>query len=116
MRCRFPFDLSLFHLFGTRVSRVPLTCRRVQAGAMAQSTLLDTELRYVAADSSEVATTVRDAAMTTLSTARPVRRVGSYAGQRHYSGLFWSATRADTCRTRVAWNWIDCGWPTSTRR
>ena len=41
---------------------------------MAQSTLLDSERRYVAADSSEVATTVRDAAMTTLSTARPVRR------------------------------------------
>ena len=59
---------------------------------MAQSTLLDTELRYVAADSSEVATTVRDAPIRTLSTARPVRRVGSYAGQRHYSGLFWSAT------------------------
>lgn len=50
-RCRFPLDLSLFHLFGTRMSRVPHACRRVQAGAMTQSTLLDTELRYVAADS-----------------------------------------------------------------
>lgn len=90
--CRFPFDLSLFHLFGTRVSRVPLTCRSVHSGSMARSTLLDTELRYVADDRREVTTSVRDAVAAALSTAQPVRRVGSYAGQRHYSGLFWSAT------------------------
>lgn len=59
---------------------------------MARSTLLDTELRYVADDGREVTTSVRDAVATSLSTARPVRRVGSYAGQRHYSGMFWSAT------------------------
>lgn len=59
---------------------------------MAAQSLLDTELRYLAEDRTSVTTSVRSVDMDRLSHALPVRTPRSYAGQRHYSGLFWSAT------------------------
>ncbi|MGP5838827.1 TnsA-like heteromeric transposase endonuclease subunit [Brachybacterium alimentarium] len=59
---------------------------------MAAQSLLDTELRYLAEDETSVTTSVRSVDKDRLSHALPVRTPRSYAGQRHYSGLFWSAT------------------------
>lgn len=56
--------------------------------------LLDTEVRYVTADGEPVVTTVVRADLTRVVWGRPVRRVRSGRGQRHYSGLFWSATNS----------------------
>lgn len=54
--------------------------------------LLSTQVRYVDAEGREIETTLGHADVGRLSHALPVRRVGSRAGQKHYSGLFWSAT------------------------
>jgi hypothetical protein len=54
--------------------------------------LRDTEVRYVRADMEPVTTSIRLVDVESVLRGRPVRRVRSYAGQRHYSGLFWSAT------------------------
>jgi hypothetical protein len=54
--------------------------------------LLDTEVRYVRADLDPLMTSIRLVDVELVLRGRPVRRVRSYAGQRHYSGLFWSAT------------------------
>jgi len=54
--------------------------------------LLSTQVRYVDAAGQEVETTLGDVDAARLTRALPVRRVGSRAGQKHYSGLFWSST------------------------
>lgn len=54
--------------------------------------LLSTQVRYVDAEGREIETTLGHADVARLSHALPVRRVGSRASQKHYSGLFWSAT------------------------
>ena len=59
---------------------------------MAADAVLSTEVRYVDAEGSPVATTVGALDAARVSRALPVRKVGSHSGQRHYSGLFWSAT------------------------
>ncbi|GAA3683913.1 TnsA-like heteromeric transposase endonuclease subunit [Yimella lutea] len=59
---------------------------------MTTNTLLDTELRYVADDGTEVTTSVRHVDQARVARGLPVRKIRSRAGQRHYSGLFWSAT------------------------
>lgn len=51
-----------------------------------------TEVRYVDAAGVEVSTTVGAVDVDRLARALPVRRFGSHRGQRHRSGLFWSAT------------------------
>jgi hypothetical protein len=53
---------------------------------------LDTEVRYVDADGESVTTSLRQLDLKRASTALPVRRLKSHVRQRHYSGLFWSAT------------------------
>ena len=53
---------------------------------------LDTEVHYVDADGEVVMTSLRQLDLKRVSTALPVRRLKSHARQRHYSGLFWSAT------------------------
>ena len=59
---------------------------------MATKTLLDTELMYLTEEGTSVATTVGAVDITQLSRTLPVRSPRSYARQRHYPGLFWSAT------------------------
>ncbi|WP_289020079.1 hypothetical protein [uncultured Ornithinimicrobium sp.] len=59
---------------------------------MTAEQLLSTEVRYVDADGQEVVTALRKVDPARLARALPVRRTLSRAGQRHYSGLFWSAT------------------------
>ncbi|TGD36783.1 TnsA-like heteromeric transposase endonuclease subunit [Brevibacterium aurantiacum] len=59
---------------------------------MATKTLFDTELMYLTEEGTSVATTVGAVDMTQLSRGLPVRSPRSYARQRHYPGLFWSAT------------------------
>lgn len=54
--------------------------------------LLDTELMYLTEEDTSVATTVGTVDSTRLSTDRPVRPPRSHAFQRHYPGLFSSAT------------------------
>src|SRR5699024_11745992 len=54
--------------------------------------LLDTELMYLTEEDTSVATTVGAVDSTRLSTDRPVRPPRSHAFQRHYPGLFSSAT------------------------
>lgn len=56
------------------------------------------ELKYIAEDGTPVTTTVQSADAARLSRALPVRGTRSYAGQRHYSGLFWSATTSGHVR------------------
>lgn len=53
---------------------------------------LGTELRYQRENDSTVVTTVAAVDPAQLLLSRPVRRVTSHAGDRHYCGLFWSAT------------------------
>ncbi len=53
---------------------------------------LATEAWYVASDGAVVVTTVAAVDGDRLVEGLPVREFGSHAGQRHYSGLFWSAT------------------------
>lgn len=59
---------------------------------MAASPLLDTKLEYLCEEGLPVATTVRLVDEARLSRARPIRVCRSFARQRHYPGLFWSAT------------------------
>ena len=54
--------------------------------------LLETELIYLTEEGSSVTTTVGAVNETRLSKGLPVRSPISYARQRHYPGLFWSAT------------------------
>ena len=56
------------------------------------------ELKYIAEDGTPVTTTVQSADAARLSRALPVRGTRSYTGQRHYSGLFWSATTSGHVR------------------
>lgn len=59
---------------------------------MSRAALLDMELRYVADDGVVVVTTLGGVDEAGLAGGRPVRLPRSRAGQRHYCGLFWSAT------------------------
>lgn len=53
---------------------------------------LDTEVRYVSAVGEDVSTSLGELAGDRSVHGRPVRRIPSCAGQRHYPSLFWSAT------------------------
>ncbi len=59
---------------------------------MASARLSDTELRYVRADCVAVVTTLGEVDVESVVHGRPVRRVRSRSGQRHYSGLYASST------------------------
>lgn len=55
--------------------------------------LLDsTRVTYVDKDALTVEAALRDVHPASLRSAQPVRRMPTYAGQRNYPGLFWSAT------------------------
>lgn len=56
---------------------------------------LKADLRYVTADGEEISTTLGAVDEGRLSTALPMRKFYAHARQRHYSGLFWSATTGD---------------------
>jgi hypothetical protein len=58
----------------------------------ARSALLDTGVTYVAEDAVRVDTDLRSVDVERVSRGRPVRRVHTAAGKRHYTGEFWSAT------------------------
>lgn len=62
---------------------------------MAVATLLETEVRYATGADVVVETTLGGLDVGRLVTGRPVRVVRSHAGQRHYCGLFWSATMTE---------------------
>lgn len=62
---------------------------------MAGPELLETEVRYVTAEDDAVVATLGRLDVDRLVAGRPVRVVGSHVGQRHYSGLFWSATTGE---------------------
>jgi len=53
---------------------------------------LDAEVRYVSAEGEDVSTSLYEFAGDRVLHGRPVRRMPSLVGQRHYPGLFWSAT------------------------
>lgn len=53
---------------------------------------LDTEVRHVGAAGEAVTTSLRQLDLSGSPPALSVRRLKSHARQRHYSGLFWSAT------------------------
>ena len=54
--------------------------------------LLGVEVRYVLGDGEQVVTAVCDVDLHRVVRGLPVRRAAAHAGQRHYAGLFWSAT------------------------
>ncbi|MDQ2783220.1 MAG: TnsA-like heteromeric transposase endonuclease subunit, partial [Actinomycetota bacterium] len=59
---------------------------------MAGHGLLEAEALYVSAEGEDVSTSLGELAGERVVHGRPVRRIRSFAGQRHYPGLFWSAT------------------------
>lgn len=59
---------------------------------MSLTGLLGVEVRYVLGDGGQVVTAVGDVDLHRVVRGLPVRRAAAHAGQRHYSGLFWSAT------------------------
>ena len=66
---------------------------------MSGAGLLDTEVRYLTDTGEDVTTTVGSMDLERTARAEPIRRIRSYRGQRHYSGLFWSFRT----RTHVAY-------------
>lgn len=62
---------------------------------MSGGQLLDTEVRYLTEDDESIETTLAKVDIARLARARPIRRVQSYARQRHYSGLYWSFKNRD---------------------
>lgn len=62
---------------------------------MSGGQLLDTEVRYLTEDDESIDTTLAKVDLGRVARARPVRRVRSYARQRHYSGLYWSFKNRD---------------------
>ncbi len=90
--CRFSVDLSPSHLFGAAVSLLIYLARRVDARDVAGWQPWDIEAHYVSADGGAVSTTLGAVDSLRLVHGLPVRDIPSHAGQRHYPGLFWSAT------------------------
>lgn len=58
----------------------------------ARSALLDTGMTYVTESFERVDTDVRSVDIGRVSRGRPVRRVHTAAGKKHYTGEFWSTT------------------------
>jgi hypothetical protein len=56
------------------------------------ASLLDTDVTYVAEDGVRVDTNVRSVDLERVSRGHPVRRVHTAAGEKHYTGEFWSVT------------------------
>lgn len=90
--CRFSLRLSRSHLFGAPVSLLSSLARRVDTQKVLGWKPLDVEAHYVSADDGLVSTTVGAVDGLRLVHGLPVRAITSHAGQRHYPGLFWSAT------------------------
>lgn len=59
---------------------------------MAKTPLGRTQCHYVSADGDERVTTVDEVHMASVVAGQPVRPIRSFAGQKHYPGLFWSVT------------------------
>lgn len=92
MNCRNPDFVSQFHF---RVGCVSLFQSRVggeDAGHVVTAAVLNTKAQYVSAEGEVVVTTLGDLDGDRAVRGLPVRRIRSAAGQRHYPGLFWSAT------------------------
>ena len=64
----------------------------VDSLGVALAGLLGVEVRYVRADADSVVTSLGSVDVESVVRGLPVRRVRSHAGQRHYSGLYWSST------------------------
>ncbi|WP_405219038.1 TnsA-like heteromeric transposase endonuclease subunit [Agrococcus sp. Ld7] len=62
---------------------------------MSGDQLPEAEVRYLTEDDESIDTTLAKVDLARLARARPVRRVRSYARQRHYSGLYWSFKNRD---------------------
>lgn len=58
-------------------------------------TLLDSKVEYVDASGHPVYTTLGQVDQSRLARALPIRKPPAYRNQRHYPGLFWSATTGD---------------------
>jgi hypothetical protein len=54
--------------------------------------LTDTACYYASGDGDEQSTTIGEVRLDAVVAGLPVRPIRSFAGQRHYPGLFWSAT------------------------
>ncbi|MBS9532542.1 TnsA-like heteromeric transposase endonuclease subunit [Mycobacterium sp. M1] len=59
---------------------------------MARGQLSATQCHYVSAGGDEQSTTVGKVQLASVVQGLPVRPIRSFAGQRHYPGLFWSMT------------------------
>ncbi|MUL82008.1 MULTISPECIES: TnsA-like heteromeric transposase endonuclease subunit [unclassified Mycolicibacterium] len=59
---------------------------------MGKTRLGSTQCHYVSADGDEHVTTVDEVHMASVVAGQPVRPIRSFAGQKHYPGLFWSVT------------------------
>lgn len=59
---------------------------------VAKTPVGSTQCHYVSADGDERVTTVDEVHMASVVAGRPVRPIRSFAGQKHYPGLFWSVT------------------------
>lgn len=68
---------------------VSITGRLQRVG---KTQLGSTQCHYVSADGDERLTTVGEVHMASVVAGQPVRPIRSFAGQKHYPGLFWSVT------------------------
>jgi hypothetical protein len=59
---------------------------------VAKPQLGSTQCHYLSADGDERVTTVGEVHMASVVAGQPVRPIRSFAGQKHYPGLFWSVT------------------------
>jgi len=57
--------------------------------------LVNTACYYVSRDGDEQSTTFRDVRLDAVADGLPVRPIHSFAGERHYPGVFWSVTTGD---------------------
>jgi hypothetical protein len=69
-----------------------MTSITVRLQYMAKTPLGSTQCHYVSAGGDERVTTVDEVHMASVVAGHPVRPIRSFAGQKHYPGLFWSVT------------------------
>lgn len=74
------------------LSLLSYVARRVDTRRVVGWKPLDVEAHYVSADDGPVSTTLGAVDGLRLVYGLPVRAIPSHSGQRHYPGLFWSAT------------------------
>lgn len=59
---------------------------------MGRAHLRDVEVRYVTGDGNAVVTSLQDVRPDVVVAGLPVRTIRSFAGQKHYPGMFWSVS------------------------